>query len=507
MVQLWRIRSINMWLMCLFKKLGHINLLVNLCASVRFIYQGELTVVMQELGRRFYVRSAEIYKGRNVAGFIDWLPPGAQLRLRLIESWLRWFVWSVPDVYLMDGSTILPAAVFEASGHLENFTDQVIECPRCGAIYRVDHLLKVTGGKAVCPRDGEVLDLTKARPQSLMIEVKVGIGKEGSIAYLRPETAQNIYINYMNFRALGFKLPFAIAQVGRSYRNEISPRGLRLREFVQAEIEEFVLPSQLNQHPLWDEFKMEELPLYHNGVVERMAIKDAVDGGLIPNRRLAFWLWREYRWFRDELGIPEDRIRFYVVPPEERAFYSGGTLDTELRIPTEDGEEWVEVVGNAWRTNYDLSRHSKSSGVNMSEGGVVPHVVEPSFGVDRIAAALIAVHMDNAPKDRQWPLLRIPRRLAPFDVGIATVRSDLAPIAENVNTMLRRVGLITLKLDWGSKISAQYAYADLLGIPSVVTIDPETVNDNTVTIRDRDTKRQIRVNITQLPEKIREFLD
>lgn len=462
--------------------------------------------MMSERSRKFYVRSAEIYRGRGVAGFIDWLPPGAQLRQRLVESWLRWFVWSVPDVYLMDGSTILPAAVFEASGHLENFTDQVIECPRCGAVYRVDHLLKETGGRAVCPRDGEVLDLTKARPQSLMVEVRVGIGREDSIAYLRPETAQNIYINYMNFRALGLKLPFAIAQVGRSYRNEISPRGLRLREFMQAEIEEFVLPSQLNQHPLWDEVRMEVLPLYHSGVIEHMTIEEAVERGLIPNRRLAFWLWREYRWFTGELGIPEDRIRFYVVPPEERAFYSGGTLDVELRVPMEDGEEWVEVVGNAWRTDYDLSRHSKSSGIDMSEGGVIPHVVEPSFGVDRIAAALIAIHMDNKPSDRRWPLLRIPRKLASFDVGIAVVRSDLAPIAENINAMLRREGLVTFKLDWDSRISAQYAYADLLGIPAVVTVDTQTMNDNTVTIRDRDTKNQVRVNITQLPMKVKELI-
>jgi glycyl-tRNA synthetase len=251
--------------------------------------------------RNFYVNSAEIYKGRNISGFIDWLPPGAMLRQKIIDSWIDFFIKKIPNVFLMDGSTILPLIVFEASGHLANFTDPVIKCPKCSNIYRVDHLLKETNGKLICPKDLTDLKGQEIKQKSLMLELTVGLTDEINAA-LRPETAQNIYINFMNFKAIGLKLPFAIAQIGRSYRNEISPRGSRLREFVQMEIEEFVLPSHLDSHPLYDSVKEIRLPIFYEEQTVEMELDEAVKKGLVPNVRLAFWIGREWLWLTNELS-------------------------------------------------------------------------------------------------------------------------------------------------------------------------------------------------------------
>jgi glycyl-tRNA synthetase len=453
--------------------------------------------------RNFYVNSAEIYKGRNISGFIDWLPPGAMLRQKITDSWINFFVKRIPNVFITDGSTILPLIVFKASGHLTNFTDPVIKCPKCSNIYRVDHLLKETNGKLICPRDLTDLKDQEIKQKSLMLELTVGLTDEINAA-LRPETAQNIYINFMNFKAIGLKLPFAIAQIGRSYRNEISPRGSRLREFVQMEIEEFVLPSHLDSHPLYDSVKEIRLPIFYEERTVEIELDEAVKKGLVPNVRLAFWIGREWLWLTNELGLPGDKIRFRVVPPEERAFYSKGTIDVEVNVE----DDWVEIIGNAYRTDYDLTVHSKYSGANLSENGVIPHVIEPSFGLDRIAMAVLLLNYDPSPSDRNWPLFRIPYKLSPFEIGIASIHySDkYINIAEKIDLTLRSLGYVTFKLFEKGKIEAQYAKADALGIPLVVTVDSKTLDENTVTIRNRDTKAQIRVNITEIGQAIKNLL-
>jgi glycyl-tRNA synthetase len=452
----------------------------------------------EKLLKLFIAPTAEIYAGRALAGLLDWLPAGAHIKRKVCKSWIKFFVFNVPNTFLIDGSTIMPLAVFEASGHLLSFKDPTLKCPTCGNIYRVDKLKELTGGELVCPADGTDLSNQKVEERSLMMEVKVGFTAESFNAALRPETAQSIYVNYLNFKRLGLKTPFAICQVGRSYRNEISPRlsELRFREFTQMEIEEFVLPDQLDYHPLFDEVRSTSIRFCYDEKIEETTVEEALEKGFLPNVRYAFWIAKEWSWLVEELKFPKEKLRFRIVPPEERAFYSRFTIDTEVLL----NGKWIEIIGTAWRGDYDLTLHSKHSGAPLREGGTVPHVIEPSFGLDRITLALIMLHYDFKPRDRRWPVLRIPYKFAPFDVGIAVVAhtKEYLNLVEKIDIFLRRNSFVTLNLAREGRISAQYAKADLLGIPHVVTVDSETPTTGTVTVRDRESKQQVRVKIENL---------
>ncbi len=456
----------------------------------------------------FYVPSARIYGERRVRGFIDWLPPGESLKWRIARSWRARFVEGVPNTFMIDGSNIMPLAVFEASGHLESFTDPAIECPD-GKIYRADHLPRASDGYK-CP-DGSIIAEEGVKEANLMMLLSVGFKESVRGKYnvaLRPETAQSIYVNFLEYLKVGLRLPFAIAQIGRAYRNEISPRGSRLREFMQMEIEEFIPPELLNQHPEWDTIKEKRLPILSIEAQEKgeerpvdIRFSDAISKGYIPNVRMAIWLYREYVWLYEDLAIPKELIRFRVIPEDERPFYSGGNVDVEVFYD----DDWIEIIGNAYRTNYDLMVHSKHSGVKLSTGDTTPHVVEPSFGLDRITLMVLNIHMDVNPKDRRWPVFRVPRELAPFDVAIASVREDKSSMdmAYKLEAMLRSKGFYVINLASKGRIARQYSLADTLGVPYTITIDKETFENNTITIRERDSKKQQRVNISEIVTLLR----
>ncbi len=485
------------------------------------------SIVQLALRRGFFNPTAEIYRGP--AGFYDLGPLGTLMKLNLINYWLDTFVRRETsyEVYLIDGSLILPFEALKASGHVDKFTDPKAECARCGRIHRLDQLIEEALGLKVegkgieelqeivkvhgvrCPSCGG--ELTSFKEHHLMFKLSVGGG--GETAFLRPETAQNIFLNFKRIAyAMRAKLPFAVAQVGKSFRNEISPRQsiIRLREFSQMEIEVFFSPIRGDGPSSFDEvgdtvlriLTREEQRRGDGGEAIELSARDAVEEGIVPNKFLAYYLAKEVRFFQS-LGIPPENMRFRHLLPEETPHYSGGNFDLEVKFSF----GWKEIVGNAYRRDYDLTVHSKHSGEDLSidDNGVrvVPHVVEPSFGVERILYAILEHSYREGVRD--WPLLMLPRIVSPIKAAIFPLldRDDLVAKAWEIYTRLRssRLPIYTVYDERGS-IGRRYARADEAGVNLCVTIDHQTLQDNTVTVRDRDTAAQVRVRIDELEELI-----
>ncbi|MEM1534140.1 MAG: glycine--tRNA ligase [candidate division WOR-3 bacterium] len=484
------------------------------------------SIVQLALRRGFFNPTAEIY--RASAGFYDLGPLGALMKNNLINYWIDTFVKRETsfDVYLIDGSLILPYDALKASGHVDKFTDPMAECKKCGRAHRVDQLIEdVLGlkveGKSIeelqeivrkngvsCPNCGG--ELAGFKEHHLMFKLSVGGGEE--TAFLRPETAQNIFLNFKRIAfSMRAKLPFAVAQVGKSFRNEISPRQsiIRLREFSQMEVEVFFSPLRADGPRGFEEVGdtvirvlTREEQMRGNGEAVELRARDAVEEGIVPNRFLAYYLAREVRFFQS-LGIPPENMRFRHLLPEETPHYSGGNFDLEVKFSF----GWKEIVGNAYRRDYDLTVHSRHSGedLSMDDNGVkvVPHVVEPSFGVERILYAILEYSYREGV--REWPLLMLPRIVSPIKAVVLPLldREALTSRAWEVYTALRmsRRPIYVVYDDRGS-IGRRYARADEAGANLCITIDFQTLKDNTVTVRDRDNAQQVRVKIDELEEII-----
>jgi len=476
--------------------------------------------------RGIFYPTAEIYRGP--AGFYDLGPLGALMKQKLIQYWREFFIMREDrvNIYEIDGSIILPYQALKASGHVDKFTDPKTECRSCKRIYRADHLIEEITSISVEGRSLEELyaimaeynircpacggELGEIKPHHLMFKTEVGA--DGEMAFLRPETAQNIFLDFKRvFYSMRAKLPFGIAQVGRSYRNEISPRQslFRLREFSQMEIEMFVDPDELNNHPSFEEVKdvkiriltREEQRRDNPEVIETSA-KDAVEDGIVPNEFMAYYLARETEFYTS-LGIPYECIRFRHLLPEETPHYSGGNFDLEVRFSF----GWKEIVGNAYRTNYDLSTHSKHSGeelaIQHNNKKVIPHVIEPSFGIERTIYAIL--EFSYVEGERDWPVLKLPRRISPINAMVLPLmtKDGLDAKAREVYRRLRRSGKpLTVMYDESGSIGRRYARADEIGVNLCITIDYQTLIDDTVTIRDRDTKEQVRAHVSELEEII-----
>ncbi|MCS7145493.1 MAG: glycine--tRNA ligase [Nitrososphaerota archaeon] len=482
-------------------------------------------VVQLALRRGFFNPTAEIYRGS--AGFYDLGPLGALMKANLVNYWLETFVRQETsfDVYLIDGSLILPFEALKASGHVDKFSDPKAECSRCGRVHRLDQLIEEglgvkVEGKSIeelqeivrindvrCPNCGG--ELTGFKEHHLMFKLAVGGGEE--TAFLRPETAQNIFLNFKRIAyAMRAKLPFAVAQVGRSFRNEISPRQsiIRLREFSQMEIELFFSPNRDYSIRDFDDVGDTIIKILtreeqrHGGEAIEIRAKDAVEEGIVPNRFLAYYLAKEVRFFQS-LGIPPENMRFRHLLPEETPHYSGGNFDLEVKFSF----GWKEIVGNAYRRDYDLTVHSKHSGEDLSidDNGVkiLPHVVEPSFGVERILYAILEHSYLEGMRD--WPVLKLPRIVSPMKAAVLPLldRENLTSKAWEIYTALRkgRRQLYVLFDNRGS-IGRRYARADEAGVNLCITIDYQTLQDNTVTVRDRDTAEQVRARVEDLEELI-----
>jgi len=478
------------------------------------------------LRRGIFYPTAEIYRGP--AGFYDLGPLGALMKMNLVNYWIDEFVKreNSYEVYLIDGALILPYSVLKASGHADKFTDPKAECSVCRRIYRLDQLIEEVRGVRVegkqieelaalvaqlavrCPHCGG--ELSEIKPHNLMFRLTVGGAEE--VSFLRPETAQNIFIGFKRIvYAMRARLPFAVAQIGRSFRNEISPRQsiIRLREFSQMEIEVFIPPGDDQGPSGLQEIGGTEIRILTReeqlkGGSEPIVIRatDAYEEGIVPSRYLAYYLAKEVRFFKS-LGIPPESMRFRHLLPEETPHYSGGNFDLEVGFSF----GWKEIVGNAYRRDYDLTVHSTHSGedltVDYDGRKVVPHVVEPSFGIERILYTILEFAYTEGARD--WPVLRMPRPISPIKAAILPLmdKEELVTKAREVYGFLRNSRLpLYVVYDSRGSIGRRYARYDEVGANLCVTIDYQTLQDSTVTVRDRDTAQQVRVPIRDLEDLI-----
>jgi len=419
--------------------------------------------------RGFIFQSSEIYGGIN--GFWDYGPLGVELRRNIKEAWWRDIVRDREDVVGVDCSIIMNPKVWEASGHTGGFTDPMATCKKCRKHFRADQLDESAAG--VCPECGG--ELTAPRQFNLMFKTFVGAMEDSSsVAYLRPETAQGIFANYKNvLDSYRVKLPFGIAQVGRSFRNEINPRNytFRSREFEQMELEFFCRPDEADE---W------------------------------------YGVWRDarYNWYVN-LGLQSSRLRLRDHEADELAHYARACADVEYEFPF--GVSELEGIAN--RTDFDLKQHQEFSGKDMryfddqTRERFVPYVIEPSGGVDRAALAFIceAYTEDEVPDDKGVPqsrtLMRLHPRLAPFKVAVfPLVRKDGMPEAAlAIHQQCKKAGLNSF-YDEKSAIGRRYRRQDEAGTPFCITVDGQTVQDQTVTIRDRDTLVQERIPADKVAE-------
>ena len=434
--------------------------------------------------RGFVFPAGEIYGGTRSAW--DYGPLGVELKENIKKQWWRTFVQSRGDMVGLDSSIILPRRVWEASGHVQTFTDPLVECKSCHNRFREDHLLEAfeekkgrapEGGMAeiACPNCGNRGDFTEPQEFSGLVKTYLGpVSSEAGLHYLRPETAQGIFVNFLNVvTAARQKPPFGIGQIGKAFRNEITPGNFifRTREFEQMEIEYFTPPAEASeQFDLWVE---------------------------------ACW-----NWFID-LGIAPENLRRFDVPETERAHYSAATIDLEYRFGFQ-GSEWGELMGIANRTDFDLSSHTDASGTKMqyfdqaANERYTPYVIEPSFGLTRSMMAFLvdAYTEDEAPNAKggvdKRTVLKLDPRLAPVKVAVLPLSKseDLVPRAEQLAARLRTHW--NVEMDVTQAIGRRYRRQDEIGTPFCVTVDFETAEDQSVTIRERDSMAQERVALDQV---------
>jgi glycyl-tRNA synthetase len=434
--------------------------------------------------RGFVFPSSEIYGG--VGSTYDFGHYGVLLKNNLKNEWWRAMLQERDDIVAIDSAILQHPRVWEASGHLEGFTDPLVDCRTCGQRFRADQLDELACGRKPSKHPGETdeCSLTEAREFNLMFETTIGPVKESAAtAYLRPETAQGIFINFKNVLQFSRKKPpFGIAQVGKSFRNEITPGNFifRTREFEQMEMEFFVRPEEAQQ---WYEH----------------------------------WLGERERWYV-ELGIRPSNLRLRAHEPDELSHYSSGTSDVEYLFPSAaDATErrWSELEGIANRGDFDLTRHAQFSGEKLEyfDQGTgeryVPHVIEPAAGADRAMLAFLVdsydeevVGREGAGEGERRTVLRLHPRLAPVKVAVLPlVGKDGQPeLAREVHRAARE--LVQSEYDDGGAIGRRYRRQDEIGTPFCLTIDHQSLEDRTVTLRDRDTLEQQRVPIDGVAEEI-----
>lgn len=473
--------------------------------------------------RGIIVPTAKIYG--SLAGSYDFGPIGTLLKQRIESLWRDLFIEE--HTWEIDGNVILPRKVFEASGHIENFTDYMVQCRNCKSILRADELIESQIGKKVgenaikrmeelfsereiqCSVCGsEIGGDVEIKPFNIMFNLDIGPTGKGE-GFLRPETAQNMFLNFRNTR-MGVKenLPFSIAQIGKSFRNEISPRQFlfRLREFNQMEIEIFGTPEIFQQHPRFaGDRTITFLPKDEEKSI-KISLKEAVTQDIFPNEYFAYLIDKTAEFYRS-LGIPKADLRFKEIPDQDRPFYSKINVDVEIRYTI----GWKEVEGTAYRTNFDLQRHSEFSGENLKvlhEGEqVLPHVVEASFGIDRSMMALLEKSFHKKKEDRKWRWFDFPKKLTPLSTAVFPLfdRDSLVKKAREIFEEVRSQGLKSIYKEKGS-IGKRYRFADEVGIPYCITIDPTTIEEDTATIREIKSKTQIRPSCEKIPSLIEDLL-
>ncbi len=426
--------------------------------------------------RGFAFQGSEIYGG--VASTWDYGPLGVEMKRNIKDAWWRTFVWERDDMVGLDSSILMHPEVWRASGHVDSFTDPLVDCKECRQRWREDQL-----AERKCPDCGG--ELTVARNFNLMFKTFVGpVEDDTSVAFLRPETAQGIFVNFENvLNASRKRLPFGIAQIGKAFRNEITTGGFifRTREFEMMEIEYFVEPGEDEQsHERW--------------------IADCIE------------------WYTS-LGVRRDRLRVRAHDADELSHYSKGTFDIEYMFPW----GWGEIQGIANRTDFDLKAHSERSGNALTYFDQVanrrftPYVIEPSAGVDRAMMTFLidAYTEEEAPtaggKTALRTLLKLHPRIAPVKVAVLPLSRNqrLVPLAREVYDRVRRSGAVDgfVQYDDTQSIGRRYRRQDEIGTPLCITVDFDSLDDNAVTLRDRDTMAQTRSPIAELAPEIGERLN
>ena len=450
--------------------------LVNLCKTYGYIYQG-----------------SEIYGG--LANTWDYGPLGVEFKNNIKKAWTRKFIQENRYNVGMDSAILMNPKTWEASGHLKTFSDPLIDCKECKSRHRADKLIEdftngtviadgwsneellnyINENKIVCPKCGK-LNYTDIRQFNLMFKTFQGVTEDAkSTIYLRPETAQGIFVNFNNVqRSMRLKVPFGIAQIGKSFRNEITPGNFtfRTREFEQMELEFFCKPgTELDWFKYWKEFC--------------------------------------HKWLLS-LGMKEDNIKLRDHSKEELSFYSNATTDFEYKFPFGWGELW----GVASRTDYDLTRHQEVSKQSMeyldpeTNKKYIPYVIEPSLGVDRVALAFLsdAYLEEELENGETREVLKLHPALAPYKLAVLPlVKKYHSEKAVEVYEKLAKYFMITY--DEAGNIGKRYRRQDVIGTPFVVTVDDNTVNDDIVTIRNRDTMEQISLKVDEVREYIEKQLD
>jgi glycyl-tRNA synthetase len=549
--------------------------------------------------RGFIWPTSECYG--SVAGFIDYGPLGSMMKRNIENIWRKFYIVN-EGYYEIECPTIGQEEIYIASGHVKGFSDKMCQCPHCREYLRADHIAEGHGipgasamkseelesviGTLPCPACDEVLGPVEVFSFNLMFQTTIGPGSQRT-GYLRPETAQGIFTDFQ--RLLRFyrdKLPFGTVQIGKSYRNEISPRQgmIRLREFTQAEAEIFVHPAE-KKHPRFYRYARYEMPLL--GVPQQMegedpiqvTMQDAVERGIVANEYVAYYLALTHDLLVS-IGVAPDRLRFRQHLPDERAHYAEDCWDAEV-YSARFG--WVETVGIADRTDYDLRAHEGQSGERFSvflpyeiprrinrvrvvpnmgalgprfrgsakavadalcacipgplgvtltiDGAevlitpdlyevreevvevpgeeVTPHVIEPSYGIDRmIYAVLEHSYHEEIVDDEERRVLRLPPAVAPIQVAVFPLmnRDGLPEIAGEITDALKCRGILAEYDDSGA-IGRRYRRQDEVGTPFAITVDYDTKEDRTVTLRDRDSMRQVRTEIDMIPDLIRSLID
>ncbi len=453
-----------------------------------------------------------------IAGFYDYGSVGSEIKRRFENEWRNYFLNVNDNYHEIETCSIMPEKVFKASGHLDHFFDPIAECGKCHTKSRADHLLEDVLGEKFEGLDADRLNelikehnlvCPKCKSQFkdienfiMMFPVTIGAGDSTSLGYLRPETAQGPYSAFKReFRANRQRLPLGLGIVGRAYRNEISPRQatIRQREFTQAELQIFFDPEEEPEVP-FDKVADKLVRLWPQGAkkVKEVTAKEAMKvTGM--SEFFVYHLALVQDFFR-RIGLYE-HVRAYEVPEAERAFYNKYQWDHEIFMPSMD--KWLEVMGFHYRTDYDLKSHSKATGekMNVPGKGYVPHVLELSFGVDRCVLALLDTSYKKDDK-REWFALN--PLVAPWDVGVyPLVNKDKLPQrAREIQQLLKLEGLKVF-YDSGGSIGRRYARADEIGVTYGVTIDFDTLEDDTVTVRFRDSTEQKRVKISDLPSVLK----
>jgi glycyl-tRNA synthetase len=476
------------------------------------------------LEKGFYFPSCEIYADAP-AGFWEYGPTGLKVKNKLIDLWRREIVRR-DGMLEIDGSQIMSRSVFEASGHIENFTDPVIKCTECGSTFRADRLISERIGKDIperTPNDeiDAIINSEEIRCPSCKgkfgittrfnMMFRVEIGPSAEEAYLRPETCQTIFVDFPRvYKTMRGKLPLGIAQLGKSFRNEIAPRQslLRLREFYQAEVEIFCNPSKLDSLPFFDELSNTTLRISTDGLsVEEVTTNEGLKGGLLPNKLVAYYL-SILADFYSKTGIDMKRTRFRKLGENERAFYASIAFDFEV----ETSVGWLELVACNYRSDYDLRGHSTVSKQNLEvidpsdQSKILPHVFELSMGIDRSIYAILehSFYEDSEHDDRV--VLRLKPYLAPVLVGILPLvnRNGLSEKSQIIHSELKRE-FDTYYDDSGS-IGRRYRRLEQIGVPFAITVDKITLQDDSVTVRQRDTMQQERIKVSGLKEYLRRSL-